>query len=244
VKLLEQLEEVCRTKHYSSKTVTAYASWVRQFLSFHRDRAGAWVHPEDLGESDVEAFLTHVAVDRKLSESSQNQALNAIVFMYRYVVRRDLGAFDAVRAARPRRVPTVLSVQEVSRLLEAMRPGSTHQLMAKVLYGCGLRLMECCTLRVMDVDFDRGSIIVRAGKGKKDRITVFPEAVRGPLDEYLEHARLRHERDCRRGGEHGWVSVPSSLEHKRPVAGRELRYQFLFGSTRVRFDESKGRWLR
>jgi len=244
VRLLEQLEQVCRTKHYSPKTHLAYASWVRQFLLFHRDRAGAWVHPEDLGESHVEAFLTHVAVDRKLSENSQNQALNAIVFLYRHVVRKDLGTFDAVRAARPRRVPTVLSVQDVSRLLDAMRHGSTHRLMAEVLYGCGLRLMECCTIRVMDLDFDRGSIMVRAGKGKKDRATVFPRALRGSLAEYIEHARLRHERDCRRGDEHGWVSVPASVEHKRPLAGREFRYQFLFGSTRVRFDDSKGRWLR
>ena len=110
VKLLDQLEQVCRAKHYAPKTHEAYASWVRQFLSFHRGRWGAWGHPRELGESDVEAFLTHLAVERKLSESSQNQALNGIVFLYRHVLRRQLGSLDAVRAARPKRVPTVLSV--------------------------------------------------------------------------------------------------------------------------------------
>lgn len=170
-RLLDQLRDVIRRKHYSIRTEEAYVNWARRFILFHNKR-----HPNQMGGPEIEAFLTHLAVDRKVAASTQNQALNALVFLYRYVIGKNIDdEIDAVRAKRPRRLPTVLTRQETHALLAAM--SGISQLMAKLLYGSGLRLMECARLRVKDVDFGLHQILVREGKGEKDRVTMLPDSL-------------------------------------------------------------------
>ena len=156
MRLLKQVHEACTTKHYSPRTEESYTHWIERFLRFHRSTVGKWIHPRDMTAEHVELFLTHLAVRRHVAASTQNQALNALVFLFRDVVKKELGKFDAVRAKRPIRLPTVLSQDEVRRVLAAMKPGGMHCLMVSLLYGTGLRVMECCTLRVMDADLERG----------------------------------------------------------------------------------------
>ena len=191
---------------------------------------------------DVELLLTHLAVRRRVAASTQNQALNALVFLFRGVVKRVIGEFNAVRAKRPTRLPTVLSQAEVRRVLAAMELGGMHGLMARLLYGSGLRLMECCTLRVMDADLERGQVVVRSGKENKDRVTMLPISLRKPILTQIERVARQHEGDLRRG--RGWVSVPVSVEHKRPSAPKELGWQFLFPSHRSVKDADTERWQR
>lgn len=205
----------------------------------------AWRHPRELGATEVQAFLTHLAVNRKLSASSQNQATNAIVFLYKQVLADELpedhlGRFVAERSKRPLRVPTVLSQGEVRGVIEAMPPG-TRRLMVRTLYGTGLRVMELCTLRLRDLDFDRDQIIVRGGKGDKDRFVMMPAALRGDLTEEARAVRHRHERDLAKGG--GRVPLPDSLHNKVPYAETDWRWQFLFPSASMRRDEA-GRGIR
>ena len=242
MKFIEQVRQACQAKHYSPRTQEAYVGWIERLLRFHRDKTGAWIHPRDMTSKDVEDFLTHLAVRRRVSASTQNQALNALVFLYRDVLQCKLGEFDAVRAKPPLRLPTVLSTEEVTRVLAALQPGSTHGLMVRLLYGSGLRLMECCALRVMDADLERGQIVVRAGKGNKDRVTMLPVALRDPLRSQIERVRRQHRSDLQR--DRGWVGVPPSVEHKRPSAPREFGWQFLFPSARCVFDEKRRRWQR
>ena len=171
--LLERFRGVCARRHFSPRTVECYEMWIGQFLTYFRGPDGSWRHPRELRGGEVGTFLTHLAQARRLSASSQNQALNAIVFLYRQVLvdelgEEHLGRIDARRVHRPAKVPTVLSVTEARRVIEAVPPDSVHRLMVGILYGCGLRLMECCTLRVRDVDFGRAQIIVREGKGAKE----------------------------------------------------------------------------
>jgi len=242
MKLLEQTRQACRTKHYSPRTQSSYVRWIERFLRFHRDAAGKWIHPRDMSAEHVESFLTDLAVRRRVAASTQNQALNALVFLFRDVVKKQVGEFDAVRAKRPVRLPTVLSKDEARRVLAATDPGSMHGLMVRLLYGSGLRLTECCTLRVMDADLDRGQIVVRAGKGDKDRVTMLPTTLRDAITVQVERVDRLHQRDLR--ADRGWVQVPPSVEHKRPSAARELGWQFLFPSRRCVRDQRTGRWQR
>ena len=239
MKLLEQVRQVCRTKHYSPRTEASYTRWI---VRFHRDAMGVWIHPGDMTAEHVESFLTHLAVRRHVAASPQNQALNAIVFLFRDVIKRNIGEFDAVRAKRPIRLPTVLSQDEVRRVLAATHPGSMHGLMTRLLYDSGLRLMECCTLRVMDADLDRGQIVIRGGKGNKDRITMLPISLRDSISAQIHHVTLQHGKDLRKG--RGYVQIPSSVEHKRPTAAREFGWQFLFPSRRCVMEPDSGRWQR
>jgi integron integrase len=242
MKLLEQLHAACRQQHFAKSTEQIYCRWAEEYLRYHKDRSGVWTHPAELGERDIESFLTHLAVNRKLAASSQNQAFGALLFLYRFVLKRELGAISALRARRPQRLPTVLSTEEVRRLLVAMAPQTTVRLMAELLYGCGLRVNECCTLRVMDVDLDRKQITIRAGKGQKDRATVLPAAALPRLAEQRRHAQLLHQRDLRRG--RGYVAVPTSVLHKRHSATREFGWQYLFPSARSVWDEETRHHLR
>ena len=181
LRLKEQVAEVCRFRHLSLRTEQAYWHWIRRFVLFHQKR-----HPKTMGSVEVSAFLSDLAVRGRVASSTQNQALNALVFLYRDVLGLDLGGLEHLeRAKRPPRVPVVLSRDEVRRLLDVM--SGTHQLMARLLYGTGLRLMELLRLRIKDLDFDRGQIVVHEGKGAKDRVTVFPETLREPM--------RRHHRD-------------------------------------------------
>ena len=227
-RLLDQVREVIRVKHYSIRTEEAYVQWIKRFIFFHGKR-----HPREMGATEIEVFLTDLAVQRKVSSSTQNQALNALVFLYKEVLDIDLGEFAAVRAKRPNRLPVVLTKAETAKLLAAMKPG-TIGLMARLLYGTGMRLMECVRLRVKDVDFGYGQIMVRDGKGLKDRVTVLPGKLREPLRVHLEQVRLLHRQDLARGG--GQVYLPFALSRKYPNAKRAWSWQYVFPAAKLSVD--------
>jgi integron integrase len=220
-KLLDRVSEAIQLKHYSPRTAEAYVSWIRRFILFHNKR-----HPREMGAAEIEEFLTHLAVDRDVAASTQNQALYALLFLYREVLRKELDeqAIDAVRAKKPRRLPTVLTRDEVRRVL-GLLPG-TQRLMAKLLYGSGLRLMECLCLRIKDVDIAQTQIVVRNGKGAKDRVTVLPESLVPFLQEHLQHVQYLHDDDLRRG--YGKAPLPDALARKYSHASREWIWQYVF----------------
>jgi len=229
MKLLDRIRQAARAKHFSYRTEQCYVYWAERYIRFHGIR-----HPDTMGEAQVEAFLTHLAVDGRVSASTQNQALGALLFLYRNVLGRDLGRLDAVRAQRPVRVPTVLSRDEVHALLIAVDQVSRTEpygLMARLMYGAGLRLMECCRLRMKDVNLDRGQLTVRGGKGDKDRFVMLPECTREPLLHRMEWRSALHAADLARG--EGRVDLPTALKLKFPNADRELAWQFVFASTRL-----------
>ena len=230
MKLLEQVAAACRTMNYAPTTEECYTAWVVDYLQFHRRRAGKWVHPDHLREAEAEDFLTHLAVGRRLAASSQSQALCALVFLYREVLGQPLGRLRAIRAKRPERLPTVLSREEVRRVLTELDKHRTHGLLARLLYGAGVRVSEGCTLRVTDLDFDRRQIVVRDAKGFKDRAVPLPAQASDGLREQVERVRGWHERAVAKGPAWGWAPVAESLRHKRPQAGRELLWPFVFPS--------------
>lgn len=242
MKLLDQYEAACKVRRLAPRTIETYRRWVEQFVRFHHKRTGQWIHPKQMGEKEVEAFLTHLAVNRRSAASTQNQALGAILFLYRHVLDKKLGSLDAVRATRPKRLPTVLSKDEVRRLIVAMPAKAAHRLIVELLYGTGMRISECCQLRVCDLDFDRGQIVIRGAKGNKDRVTMLPQSLEARLKTQMEFVRLRHEHDVEQGA--GYAPVPTSLEHKRHGAARELRWQFVFGSSVIRLDTETRRRIR
>ncbi len=220
LKLLDQVSEVMRFKHYSIRTETSYREWIKRFILFHGKQ-----HPRGMGVEEVSRFLSDLAVRGKVAASTQNQAFNALLFLYREVLHQELGQIEGVeRAKRPARLPVVLSKAEVERLLAGMT--GTFQLMAKLLYGTGMRLMECVRLRVKDVDFELNQIVVRDGKGFKDRVTVLPESVKGLLKAHLERVKLLHQQELKEG--RGTVHLPYALERKYPSANREWCWQYVF----------------
>ena len=246
MKLLEQLDAVARRRGLAVRTIDVYLFWVRQFLTFCAAGHGGRKHPVDLGTADVENFLNDLVVRRRLSGSSQNQALCALVFLYTQVLEDviapdHLGKFLLQRSRRPKRVPTVLSCEEVRRVIEAVPPDHICRLMIELLYGTGMRVGEVCTLRVRDVDLGRRQIIVRAGKGDKDRVVMLPASLHLRLSEQVRAVEQRWRGDVKRGG--GYTPVPDALMHKRPRAGHELPWQFVFPSGVLRRDGS-GRGTR
>ena len=224
-RLQEQFHEVARFQHLSLRTEESYWQWVMQYLKFHRERVGAWQHPRDLGTTGVTPFLTSLAV-RGVSVSTQNQALNALLFLHREVLQVPYEAGDFERVSRPPRLPVVLSREEVREVIGLL--DGTYKLMAQMLYGTGLRLLELLRLRVKDVDFARGQIVVREGKGGGSRVTMLPESVREPLKQHLERVRALHERDLAEG--FGRVLLPGQLAKKYPKAGQEWIWQWVFPS--------------
>jgi integron integrase len=230
-KLLDQLRETLQTQHYSIRTETAYVDWVRRFILFHHKR-----HPKDMRAPEVEAFLTHLAVERNVAASTQNQALSALLFLYREVLRQPLESVDAVRARKPERLPTVLTKGEALRVLHAL--SGTSQLMGKLLYGSGLRALECVRLRVKDLDFERRCITVRDGKGEKDRVTLLPEGVVTPLKEHLARVKQVHDKDLKEG--YGAVQLPYALAVKYPNANQEWCWQYVFPAKSVSIDPRTG----
>lgn len=236
-RLKDQFHEVARFKHLSSRTETSYWEWVVRYLKFHKELAGDWQHPRNLGSRGVTPFLTYLAAERDVSVSTQNQALNALLFLHREVLSLPMVPGDFVRVRRSPGVPTVLTREEVRELLAALT--GTHQLMARLLYGTGMRLLEMLRLRVKDVDFARGQIIVHAGKGAKDRVTMLPDSLREPLQKHLAEVRKLHERDLVEG--FGTVSLPLALARKYPNAGREWGWQWVFPSTNLSSDSETGR---
>ena len=231
-KLLDQVRALIRTLHYSIRTEQAYADWIRRFILFHKKR-----HPREMGKKEIEEFLTHLAVDRKVSASTQSQAKAALLFLFQRVLKMDVDWLkDVVAAKQPQRLPTVLTVEEVRSLLSHMS-GETW-LVASLLYGSGLRLMEACRLRVLDVDFGMLQIIVRNGKGAKDRITILPESLVLPLQSHLELVKHQHERDCANGG--GEVYLPFALDRKYSSAPREWKWQYVFPAGELSKDPRSG----
>jgi integron integrase len=229
MKLLDQVRQIARVKHLSYRTEQAYVYWIERYIRFHGIR-----HPNTMAAPEVEAFLTDLAVHGKVAASTQNQALGALLFLYRYVLHIEIGDLNAVRARRPQRVPLVLSRAEVQQLLEAMDRNPTEEpygLMARLMYGAGLRLMESCRLRVKDLDLARGQLTVRQGKGDKDRYVMLPAATRAGLQRQIEWRKTLHDKDLARG--FGRVEMPSALDRKFPNADHELGWQFLFASTRI-----------
>ena len=230
--LLEAIRQRCRVKHYSLRTEQAYVAWVWRF-----SRANDGRHPRAMGKAEVEVFLTRLATVGKVAASTQNQALAALLFLYREVLALDLPWMeDVVRAKRPQRVPVVLSRAEVDRLL-VMLDGQVW-LMASLLYGSGLRLLECLRLRVKDVDFDRNEITVRAGKGNKDRRVPLPQRLRGALQQALCRVRVLHAQDRAAGVPGVWL--PQALERKYPNAGLDLAWHYVFPAARISKDPRSG----
>jgi len=236
-RLKDQFHDVARFKHLSPRTECSYWEWTVRYLKFHRTRAGEWRHPRDLGSQGVTPFLTYLATERDVSVSTQNQALNALLFLYREVLALSIVTGDFVRVKRSPGVPTVLTREEVRELIDALT--GTYQLMARLLYGTGMRLLELLRLRVKDVDFARGQIVVRAGKGAKDRVTILPDLLREPLQKHLAGVRNLHERDLVDG--FGCVFLPSGLARKYPNATREWAWQWVFPSANLSTDSETGR---
>ena len=225
-----------RRRHYSIRTEQTYVNWIRQYILFNNKR-----QPKDMGEKEISEFLSHLATDREVSGRTQNQVLNAIVFLYKQVLRIDLGDFGHVeRARRPERLPAVMIKAEVARVLGAM--SGMYGLMAKLIYGSGLGLMECVRLRVKDMDFDRSQVIVRDGKGMKDRVTMLPEQLKPFLLEHLDRVKTMHERDLQRCL--GEAYLPFALERKYPHAVREWGWHYVFPSERISKDPRSGKIRR
>ncbi len=231
-KLLDQVRAKLRTRHYSLRTEQAYCDWIRRFILFHGKR-----HPVDMSAQEVESFLSHLAVERTVAASTQNQAKSALLFLYREVLNSDLPWLDNITKAKAsQRLPVVLTREEVTRLL--IHLDGTHWLMASLLYGTGMRLMECLRLRVKDVDFARREILVRDGKGMKDRVTMLPTTVSEPLQQHLERTRAIHAEDLTPG--FGEVYLPDALARKYPSAAKSWGWQYVFPSAARSTDPRSG----
>ncbi|HEY2710935.1 MAG TPA: integron integrase [Chthoniobacterales bacterium] len=231
-KLLDRVRWHLRVKHYSIRTEQAYIDWIRRYICFHAKR-----HPNEMGEEEIARFLTHLAVEKHVAASTQNQALSALLFLYQQVLERKLDFIDKIeRVKRPAKVPVVLTRAEARAVLDHLQ--GHNRLMAELLYGAGLRLMECVRLRIKDIDFGYGHIIVRDGKGMRERITVLPERLRSPLRTHLQQVRLLHERDLRTGG--GGVYLPFALRRKYPNTERTWAWQYAFPAAKLSRDPRSG----
>ncbi|MCJ7532845.1 MAG: integron integrase [Anaerolineales bacterium] len=231
-KLLDQVRDIMRLKHYSLSTEESYVTWIKRYIFYHNKR-----HPKEMGGAEIAAYLTHLAVDKNVAASTQNQALYALLFLYREVLHQQVDVpTETIRARKSKHLPTVLTKEEAARVIGIM--SGSNQLMAKLLYGSGLRLMECLRLRVKDIDFDQRQIIVRDGKGEKDRITMLPDSLIIPLQEQLQRVKYIHEEDLSKG--HGSVYLPYALERKSPKASLEWIWQYVFSSDRLSKDPRSG----
>ena len=231
-KLRERVRDVIRVKHYSYRTERTYCDWIQRFIRFHRMR-----HPSDMGAEEVGKFLTHLARDGNVAASTQNQALSALLFLYKQVLKEEIGWLEEVeRAKKPARLPVVLTHDQVHKVFAHLH--GTTRLMAGLLYGSGLRLMECVRLRVKDVDFGYSRITVRDGKGGKDRVTMLPINLAVALGRHLAKVKAQHEQDSEDG--FGEVYLPTALERKYPNAAREWAWQFVFPSSRIAPDPRTG----
>ena len=230
-KLLDRLRHALRARHYAIRTEDAYHDWCRRFILFHGVR-----HPKDMGEPEVNAFLTDLAVTRNVAASTQTQALCALVFLYEQVIGRPLDQLALVRARRPVRLPVVLTRDEARRVLAEL--SGVHRIIAQLLYGSGLRILEALRLRVKDIDFARNELTVREGKGDKDRLTMLPSAVKPALGVHLDEVKNLHDRDLRAGNGH--VYLPTALAVKYPGAAAEWRWQYVFPSGKLSTDPRSG----
>ena len=212
-RLLDEVRQIMIVKHMGRRTVKAYTCWIRRFIVFHGKR-----HPLGLGSAEIAEFLSHLALRKKVGASTQNQALNALVFLYKNTFRREIGDLDQfVRAKRSKRLPVVLSRPEVDRVLQGL--SGMEWLIASVLYGAGLRILECVCLQIKDIDFDYNQILARDGKGQKDRVTILPLSLKPTLESQMQKARVRHRKDLAEGL--GEVVLPYALKRRYPNAGKE-----------------------
>jgi integron integrase len=235
-KLLDQVRDIIRRKHYSTRTEQAYIGWIKRFIIYHGKR-----HPREMSEEEVANFLTHLARDLNVAASTQNQALNALLFLYKEVLRHEIGWLEKVeRAKKPPKLPVVLSRGEVKQVFAHLH--GMPKLMAGLLYGSGLRLMECVRLRVKDIDFALAQITVRDAKGGKDRVTMLPVNLSEPLRRHLVRVKAQHEQDLEDG--FGSVHLPFALARKSPNAAREWAWQYVFPSSRISIDPRTGRMQR
>jgi len=220
-KLLDQVRQRIRLKHYSYQTEQSYVGWIKRFIFYHHKR-----HPQEMGKAEVEDFLNHLATDRNVAASTQNQALNALLFLYNEVLEKPLPNIESIRAKDSKRLPIVLTRSEVAAVLKQM--SGVSLLIVQLLYGGGLRVNECLRLRVKDVDFGQEHLIIRDGKGHKDRTTTLPQATLAGLKAHLIEVKAQHHRDLQQG--HGCVDLPYALARKYPNANKEWGWQYLFPS--------------
>jgi integron integrase len=231
-KLLDQVREALRTKHYAYRTEQTYVDWIKRYILFHKKR-----HPKDMGEEEIHEFITYLAIERKVATSTQNQALSGILFLYRTVLQKEITLPpDLVNPSRPNRLPTVLTHAEAMFVINLMH--GLPRLMAKILYGSGLRLMECMSLRVKDIDFENHQIIVRGGKGDDDRFTILPDSVAAEIKHILQDVKALHDKDLRE--RFGETALPNALGVKYKNAGKEWNWQYIFPASRRSIDPLTG----
>ncbi len=234
-KLLDQVRLVMRRQHYAIRTEEAYTQWITRFIHFHKLQ-----HPNHMDTPEIEAFLTHLAL-QNVAASTQNQALYAILFLYKHILHKELQLpVNALRAKKPQRLPTVLSRTEVWKVIDAL--SGTYHILATLLYGSGMRLLESLRLRIKDLDFDQRQIIVHSGKGDKDRITLFPDNLQTPLRNHLKGVKALHEKDLALG--YGAVYLPNALDRKYPNANREWIWQYVFPSHKLSVNPRTGQVRR
>ena len=230
-KILDKVFIELRTRHYSKRTEEAYLNWVKAFISFHRMK-----HPNKMGATEISQYINYLAVTRNVSSSTQNQALCAVIFLYKHVLKIEINEFDIVWAKKPKKLPVVLTKEEVKQTLKNLK--GTAWIVGNILYGSGLRLMECLRLRVQDIDFENNQIIVRNGKGGKDRVTMLPFLVKDALKAKLEDIKKLHIKDLKNG--YGKVYLPYALERKYPNANTEFKWQYLFPAGNLSIDPMDG----
>lgn len=231
-KLLDRVRIAIRLKNYSIRTEQAYVNWIERYIRFHNLR-----HPQEMGVPEIEAFLAHLAVEGNVAASTQNQALSALLFLYKHLLAKELPAkINVLWAKRPERLPTVLTRAEVRQIIDQL--SGVHHLMAMLLYGTGMRLMECIRLRVKDVDFGQNLILIRDAKGQKDRVTLLPDRTREPLHRQLAWAKTLHDHALSAG--YGMVYLPDALERKYPNANKEWGWQFVFPADKYSVDPRSG----
>lgn len=230
-KLLDQACGIMRRKHMALSTERSYLSWMRQYILFHNKQ-----HPKDMGEREIEQFLTSLALDRNVAASTQNQAFNAILFLYREVLNIELDEIDSFRADEPDRLPVVCTKDECYEIFSYMK--GTHLLICKMLYGSGMRLKECLRLRIKDIDYSVNEIVVRSGKGKKDRSTIFPDSLKPEITAHIRKVKIQHETDLAKG--FGSVYMPYALAKKYPNASWQWGWQYVFPAARLSVDPRSG----
>ena len=235
-RFLDQVRNALRVRHYSLRSEKAYVGWIRRFILYHQKR-----HPDSMGVDEVNAFLTHLAVDGHVSVSTQNQALAALLFLYQTMIKRPLPVLDGViRASKPKRLPVVMTREEVRAVLANL--DGLPWIVGTLLYGTGMRLLECLRLRVKDIDFERSLIVIREAKGDRDRRTMLPAIVSGALRDHLQQVRALHVEDLAEG--YGAVWLPHALERKYPQAPREWGWQYVFPASALSIDPRSGRKAR
>ena len=235
-RLMDQVSTICRRRHLSQRTEEAYRFWIKRYILFHRKQ-----HPRDVGPAGITLFVNYLATERRVAASTQSQALNAILFLYRDVLEVDVGQLNGLkRIQRPARLPVVMAVEEVRDVLRLMH--GTPRLMAELLYGSGLRVTECMTLRIKDLNFREGTISIRSGKGGKDRVSVLPSRLLEPLQQHVLRVAALHKHDLTHG--RGFTPLPNALDRKYPSASRSLAWQFIFPSRVTRACVHSGRFLR